>query len=199
MLRILNRNLIVFHAIFVIGTIPLLGSMSLSSQDLEKRFDPPPPQYKIRSERNIMVPMRDGVKLATDIWFPVDVEEKLPVILVRTPYMKDGHPTVRFVLYGYAIVVQGAFRARYREGFDKKVWMKPGDKYRIEVELHSTSYCFASGHRIRLDITSSDFPIHERNLNTGGNNYDETKWIVARNMIYHSKKYPSHVLLPVIQ
>lgn len=96
-------------------------------------------------------------------------------------------------------IVQGAFRARYREGFDKKVWMEPNKVYKIEVDLHVTSYFYPQGHRIRLDISSSDFPNYERNLNTGGNNYDETRWIVADNKIHHSKQYPSHVLLPVIR
>jgi putative CocE/NonD family hydrolase len=96
-------------------------------------------------------------------------------------------------------ILQGALRARYREGFDKKMWMKPYEVYEIEVDLHATSYYYAPGHRIRLDVSSSDFPNYERNLNTGGNNYDETKWIVAENKIHHSKQHPSHVLLPVIR
>ena len=54
------------------------------------------------------------------------------------------------------------------------------------------------GHRIRVDISSSNFPRWERNLNTGRNNYDESTWVVARNWVHHSAKYPSHVVLPVI-
>jgi putative CocE/NonD family hydrolase len=96
-------------------------------------------------------------------------------------------------------IVQGAFRARYREGFHKKVWMKPDEVYKIEVDLHVTSYYYAPGHQIRIDISSSDFPNYERNLNTGGNNFDETKWVVAVNKVHHSKQFPSHVLLPVIK
>lgn len=96
-------------------------------------------------------------------------------------------------------IVQGALRARYREGFDRKVWMKPDEVYKIEIDLHATSYFYAQGHRIRLDVSSSDFPSYERNLNTGGNNFDETEWIQADNKIYHSKQHPSHVLLPVIR
>lgn len=96
-------------------------------------------------------------------------------------------------------IVQGAFRARYREGFDKKVWMKQNEVYRIEVDMHATSYYYAPGHHIRVDVSSSDFPTYERNLNTGGNNFDETKWIVADNTIHHSKEYQSHIVLPVIR
>ena len=54
------------------------------------------------------------------------------------------------------------------------------------------------GHRIRLEITSSSFPRWERNLNTGGSNYDETEWVIARNSVHHSPGHLSHVVLPVV-
>ena len=152
MLKILSRNIIGFQAIFLIGASILLGSVSLSGQDLEKKFDPPPPQYEIRSERNVMVPMRDGVKLATDIWFPVGVKEKLPVILVRTPYMKDGHPTVRFVLYGYIVVVQdvrGKFNSEgiftylandAEDGYDTITWIADQPWSNGKIGTYGCSY-----------------------------------------------------------
>ncbi len=96
-------------------------------------------------------------------------------------------------------IQQGAFRVRYREGFTKKVWMKKGGVYKIQIDADATSNYFKQGHRIRVQVTSSDFPLFERNLNTGGNNYDETEWVVAENMIHHSKKYPSHFILPIIK
>jgi predicted acyl esterase len=49
-----------------------------------------------------------------------------------------------------------------------------------------------------VSVSSSSFPRWDRNLNTGGNNYDETEWLVARNVVHHSAQYPSHILLPVI-
>jgi uncharacterized protein len=89
-------------------------------------------------------------------------------------------------------------RARYRERFDRTVWMEPAKVYRVEVGLEATSNYFLPGHRIRLEISSSNFPRFDRNLNTGGNNWDETVWKVARNGVHHSARYPSHLLLPVI-
>ena len=100
---------------------------------------------------------------------------------------------------GKAYNIQDAiFRSRYRDGFTKKVWMKEGEVYKIQLNLNAASNYFARGHIIRLQVSSSNFPMFERNLNTGGNNYDETKWIVAENTIYHSKEYPSHIILPII-
>jgi hypothetical protein len=93
---------------------------------------------------------------------------------------------------------EGIIRARYRDGFEKKVWMQPGQVYAIRINLHATSNYFAPQHRIRLEVSSSSFPRWDRNLNTGGNNYDETQWISAQNVIYHSEQSPSYVLLPVI-
>ena len=68
----------------------------------------------------------------------------------------------------------------------------------MHINLHATSNHFDPGHRIRLEISSSNFPRFDRNLNTGGNNYDETSWVVAENVVHHSREYPSHVRLPVI-
>jgi putative CocE/NonD family hydrolase len=78
-----------------------------------------------------------------------------------------------------------AFRVRYRDGFDKKVLMRPGEVYPIRLTNMVTAIQFAKGHRIRLDISCSSFPLYERNLTTGGNNYDETEWVVAENSIHH--------------
>jgi putative CocE/NonD family hydrolase len=96
-------------------------------------------------------------------------------------------------------IQQGILRVRYREGFTKKVWMKKGGVYKIQIDLDATSNTFKQGHRIRVQVSSSDFPLFERNLNTGGNNYDETEWVVAENTIHHSRKFPSHIILPIIQ
>ena len=92
----------------------------------------------------------------------------------------------------------GLLRARYREGYDKKVWMKEGQVYEVRIDLHAISNYFAPGHRIRLEVSSSNFPRLDRNLNTGGNNYDETQLVVAKNSVHHSANYPSYLFLPVI-
>ncbi len=90
-------------------------------------------------------------------------------------------------------------RARYREGYDKEVFMEEGKVYKLELSPMSTSNYFEKGHRIRIEISSSNFPRFERNLNTGGNNYDETESVIAHNKVYHSAQYPSQIRLPVAQ
>ena len=76
--------------------------------------------------------------------------------------------------------------------------LEEGEVYEIHLDLHATSNYFDKGHRVRLEVSSSNFPRWSRNLNTGGNNYDETEGIPATNTVHHSTEYPSHVVLPVV-
>jgi len=90
-------------------------------------------------------------------------------------------------------------RARYREGYDREVMMEKDKIYEMKLTPLSTSNTFFKGHSIRIEITSSNFPRFDRNLNTGGNNFDESKGITAQNAIHHSTQYPSRVILPIIK
>lgn len=90
-------------------------------------------------------------------------------------------------------------RVRYREGYDKEVFMEKDKVYKVDLTPMSTSNYFEKGHRIRVEISSSNFPRFARNLNTGGNNYDEKEGIVAHNQVHHSKSYPSQIRLPIVK
>ena len=90
-------------------------------------------------------------------------------------------------------------RVRYREGYDKEVFMEKGNVYKVDLSQMSTSNYFKKNHKIRIEISSSNFPRFARNLNTGGDNFNESKGIVARNTIHHSKKYPSSISLPIVK
>jgi predicted acyl esterase len=88
---------------------------------------------------------------------------------------------------------------RYRDGYDKKVWMEKGQVYKVTLQPLTTSNYFAPGHRLRIEVSSSNFPRFDRNLNTGGNNFDESKGVVARNSVHHSKQYPSAITVTVVK
>jgi putative CocE/NonD family hydrolase len=88
-------------------------------------------------------------------------------------------------------------RMRYREGYDKEVWMEKGKVYKVNMSPMVTSNYFATGHRIRIEVSSSNFPRFDRNLNTGGANYNESKPVTVQNTIHHSKLYPSVIKLPI--
>ncbi len=89
-------------------------------------------------------------------------------------------------------------RMRYREGFDRHVSMEPGEVYEVALGPLATANVFGAGHRLRIEVSSSNFPRYDRNLNTGGNNYDESQWRVARNAVHHSAEHPSRIVLPVL-
>ncbi len=89
-------------------------------------------------------------------------------------------------------------RLRYRDGDDHTVWLEAGKVYKVTLTPMNTSNLFAAGHRIRLEVAGSNFPRFDRNLNTGGNNFDETTGIVSHTAIHHSTQYPSTVTLTVV-
>ncbi len=90
-------------------------------------------------------------------------------------------------------------RVRYREGYQQEVFMEKDKVYKVELTPMATSNFFKKGHRIRIEVSSSNFPRFARNLNTGGNNYDEKEGVVATNSIHHTEAYPSNVKLPIMQ
>jgi putative CocE/NonD family hydrolase len=91
-------------------------------------------------------------------------------------------------------------RMRYRDGYDKPlVWMEAGKVYKVTFQPMTTSNYFDAGHRIRLEVSSSNFPRFDRNLNTGGNNYDEATGVVAHNAVHHSRQYPSSLTISVVR
>jgi putative CocE/NonD family hydrolase len=91
-------------------------------------------------------------------------------------------------------------RMRYRDGYDRPLaWMENGKVYKVALQPLTTSNYFAADHRLRIEVSSSNFPRFDRNLNTGGNNYDESHGVVAHNAVHHSKQYPSQVTVTVVR
>jgi predicted acyl esterase len=76
--------------------------------------------------------------------------------------------------------------------------MEKDKAYKIAFQPMQTSNHFAKGEELRIEVSSSNFPRYDRNLNTGGNNYDEVKGVVAHNQIHHSAQYPSTITLSVV-
>ncbi len=91
-------------------------------------------------------------------------------------------------------------RMRYRDGYDRPLaWMEAGKVYQVTLQPLTTSNYFDRGHRLRIEVSSSNFPRFDRNLNTGGNNYDEAAGVVAHNAVHHSRQYPSQVVISVVK
>lgn len=154
-------------------------------------------QHQMETRHDILVyttePFKDGVEMTGQI----------ETTLYASSDAKDTDFTVKVIdVYpdGRAYNLdETILRARYREGFDKEVWMEKGKVYKLNLSPMVTSNYFAPGHSIRIEISSSNFPRFDRNLNTGGNNYDEKEGVVAHNQIHHSAAYPSQVRLPLVK
>ena len=99
---------------------------------------------------------------------------------------------------GLAIeVCYGMVRARHRNSLEVEELIEPGTVYEFRIKLGPTACRFLKGHRIRLEITSSDFPNHDRNHNTGRDDLADVELCTAEQKVYHSSTYPSRLLLPV--
>jgi putative CocE/NonD family hydrolase len=154
-------------------------------------------QQKMEERADILVytsePLEQGI----------EVSGTVEVTLYVSSDVKDTDFTVKLIdvypdgrAYNLDETIQ---RARYREGYETAVFMEPGVVYELPVSPMSTSNYFAAGHRIRIEVSSSNFPRFTRNLNTGGNNYDETEGMVAHNKVHHSRQYSSQIKLPVVR
>ena len=90
-------------------------------------------------------------------------------------------------------------RLRFRNSFEHEELAVPGEVYELSFEMYPTANLFAEGHRIRVDISSSNYPRFELNPNTGGVLGADRRMRVAENSLCHSKSMPSHIVLPVIR
>jgi len=133
----------------------------------------------------------------------VEVSGSVEVTLYVSSDVRDTDFTVKLIdVYpdGRAYNLdETVLRARYRESYEKQVFMEEGEVYELTMSPMSTSNFFDAGHRIRIEVSSSNFPRFTRNLNTGGKNYDETEGIVAHNRVHHSREYPSRISLPIVR
>src|SRR5262249_3321808 len=94
-------------------------------------------------------------------------------------------------------LAEGIVRARYRNSQDKPELMKPGELYQFKIDLWNTSNVFRKGHRIRLEISSSNFPRFDRNFNGVEERNGEAKPI-ASNAVLHDSQHPSALVLPIV-
>jgi putative CocE/NonD family hydrolase len=155
-------------------------------------------QRKMEARADILVyttePLQEGI----------EVSGPLEATLYVSSDAKDTDFTVKVIdvypdgkAYNLDETIQ---RARYREGYDKPpVWMEKNKVYKLTLQPMTTSNFFPAGHRLRMEISSSNFPRFDRNMNTGGNNYDETNGMLAHNAVHHSKQYPSQITVSVVK
>ena len=175
-------------------------------------YDPRDPVMTLYSPRGQQEPQdqrmldgrRDIVCYQTDpVEEPIEVTGPVTVHLWAASSARDTDFVVKLMDVWPDGFVQelcyGIVRARYRESFTSPSLIEPGRTYEYTIRASPTSNLFRRGHRIRLDVSSSDFPNFDRNHNTGGDDYAETTLVTARQTVYHDRQRPSRVVLPVIR
>jgi len=134
---------------------------------------------------------------------PITVAGFVDAILHVASDAKDTDFAVKLVDVapdGTAYIIDDTIlRARFREGYDREVFMAKGKTYKLDFTPMTTANTFMPGHRIRVEVTSSSFPKYARNLNTGGRNEFEKDPVIANNTVKHSKVEPSYIVLPVVK
>lgn len=155
-------------------------------------------QRKMETRQDILVystePLAEGL----------EVSGSITATLFVSSDAKDTDFTVKLIdvypdgtAYNLDETIQ---RMRYREGYDKPpVWMEKDRVYPVTLQPLTTSNYFAKGHRIRIEVSSSNFPRFDRNMNTGGRNYDESQGVVAHNAVHHGGAHPSRIELTVVK
>jgi putative CocE/NonD family hydrolase len=154
-------------------------------------------QRKMEERSDILVYTSDPLKEG------IEVSGAITATLFVSSDVKDTDVTVKVIdvlpdgtAYNLDETIQ---RLRYRDGDDKTVWMEKDKVYKVTLTPMNTSNYFDAGHRIRIEVAGSNFPRFDRNLNTGGNNYDETTAVIAHTAIHHSEQYPSSITLSVVK
>ncbi len=182
------------------------------------RYDPP---KKSTSDGFIYDPLRPvqtngggaccmGNVKATGAYDQSTLEMRSDILVYTSPELKEDLTVAGFIEaelhvssdakdtdFTIKLIDVNIQRVRYREGYDKQVFMERGKVYKVVFQPMSTANTFKAGHRVRIEVSSSNFPRYDRNLNTGGNNYDESKPVVAHNRVHHAARYLSKIRLPV--
>ncbi len=159
-------------------------------------------ELPLSARRDILVFMTPPLEGELEVSGPIDVTLWASSSAVDTDFtakLIDVHPPSRDFPAGIDMNLEdGIIRARFRNSLEKQELMKPGEVYEFTIKLYPTSNIFKAGHRIRLDISSSNFPRFDVNPNTGEPLNDNRRRVTATNTIYHDSAHLSHVVLPVI-
>ena len=153
-------------------------------------------QREVESRKDVLVYSTPPMTKDTEVTGPISLELFASSSAIDTDFtgkLVDVAPD------GYAQnLTDGILRARYRISQEKPSVMTPGQAYKFTIDLWSTSNVFRKGHILRLEVSSSNFPRFDRNMNTGEDQAPARKSVPALNTIYHDVAHPSVLILPII-
>lgn len=157
----------------------------------------PMDQAVVETRQDVLVYTSEPLKQELEVTGPVKAVLHVATSAKDTDFtvkLVDVHPDGRAVN-----LTDGILRLRYREGLDRVVLAEPGRIYAVTVDAGVTSNVFLPGHRLRVEVSSSNFPRFDRNLNTGVINAFGRKGVAARQSVYMGGISNSHVLLPLVR
>jgi putative CocE/NonD family hydrolase len=176
--------------------VPTLGGSACCGEDVTPITMGPRDQRPTEERADVLVYTTPPLEEDVEVTGPVSA------MLYAASDARDTDFTAKLVDVfpdGYAMnVAQGIIRARYRDSWERPTLLEPGRVYQYTIDLWSTSNCFLCGHRIRVEISSSNFPQFDRNPNTGNPFGLDAELRPARQTLFHDADRPSHILLPLI-
>ena len=181
---------------------PVMVAGGFDQRESEEFFGSEEPFLPLASRLDVLVFQTKPLTGDTEITGPVSVQLWISSTAVDTDFtakLIDAYPASADYPEGYALnLTDGILRVKFRDSWEKPESMVPGNVYQIEVGLLPISNIFMKGHRIRLDLSSSNFPRFDVNGNTGENPGTSAIRMAAVNCVYHDEARPSYVLLPVV-
>ena len=181
---------------------PVMAAGGFDQRESEEFFGSEQPYLPLASRPDVLVFQTVPLVEDVEVTGPVTVQLWISSSAVDTDFtakLIDVYPPSPDYPEGYALnLTDGILRVKFRNSWEKTELMTPGEVYQVEVGLLPISNLFVKGHRIRLGISSSNFPRFDVNGNTGENPGTSPVRITALNSVYHDENRASHVLLPVI-
>jgi hypothetical protein len=182
-------------------TVSVTGRGGWDQRTRPDTFGADPPYGPLEHRDDVLVfrtpPLEEPVEIAGPITVRVFASTDAPDTDF-TAKLVDEHPPSEAWPDGFALnLADGVVRARYRDHRRSPDLVTPGEIYEFEIEPYPTANVFRPGHRIRLDVSSSNFPRFDVNRNTGGPLAGDRESRVATNTVYHERDHPTHVELPV--
>jgi predicted acyl esterase len=190
----------VIQKVFLLTPLAKIGAQNqVEAADV---YGAKPPYLPLSARRDVLVFQTSRLENDVEVTGPIKVELWDSSSAVDTDFtakLIDVYPPHEDYPNGYAMNLSDSIiRGRYRDSFEKSELLEPGQVYKFRIQLYPTSNLFKKGHRIRLDISSSNWPRFDKNPNTGEPLGLNTNSIAATNTIYHDKNHQSFITLPMI-
>ena len=184
------------------STSPVFESGAYDQSEREEFYGSKPPYLPLHARSDVVVFQTEPLEESVEIVGSVTVKLVVSSSAVDTDFtakLVDVYPPSADYPSGFAMnLTDGILRARYRDTPERQVLMTPGEVYELTVEPFPTANVFKKGHRIRVDISSSNFPRFDTNPNTGEPLGKHRRKVVAENAIYHDRVRASHIVLPLV-